>query len=93
MKGREAQSQRGKTGVRRNGPRRRAARLRVLSSEPIGARNGPRELELQAASAPRLAELKLWRCRKILRFSKIFLVTIGRAALERFGLVHEQKNT
>ena len=46
-------------GVRRNGPRRRAARLRVLSSEPIGARNGPRELELQAASARRLAELKL----------------------------------
>ena len=46
-------------GVRRNGPRRRAARLRVLSSEPIGARTGPRELELQAASAPRLAELQL----------------------------------
>ena len=46
-------------GVRRNGPRRRAARLRVLSSEPIGARNGPRELELQAVSARRLVELQL----------------------------------
>ena len=46
-------------GVRRNEPRRRAARLRVLSSEPIGARNGPRELELQAASARRLAELQV----------------------------------
>ena len=46
-------------GVWRNGPRRRAARLRVLSSEPVGARDGPRELELQAASARRLAELQL----------------------------------
>ena len=46
-------------GVRRNGPRRHAARLRVLSSEPIGARDGRRELELQAASARRLAELQL----------------------------------
>ena len=38
-------------GVQRNGPRRRAARLRVLPSEPIGAQNGPRELEFQGASA------------------------------------------
>ena len=60
MKGREAQSQLGKTGayIRRNGPRRRAARFRVLSSELIGARNGPRELEFQGASARRLVECR-----------------------------------
>ena len=38
--------------------------LPMLSSEPIGARGGgggPRELELQAASARRLAELQQLR--------------------------------
>ena len=72
-------------GVRRNGPRRRAARLRALSSEPIGARNGPRELALQAAPARRLAELKLRWCRKTLRFSKIFLLTLGMTQLHVSG--------
>ena len=45
-------------GMRRNGPRRRAARFRVPSSELIGARNGPRELEFQGASARRLVECR-----------------------------------
>ena len=44
--------------MRRNGPRRRAARFRVPSSELIGARNGPRELEFQGASARRLVECR-----------------------------------
>ena len=63
MKGREAQSQLGKTGAYGETDLD-VAQLgfvlrRVLSREPIGARNGSRELELQAASARRLAELKL----------------------------------
>ena len=48
-------STRGDTGVRRNGPDRRAARLRVLSREPLGARNGPHELEFQGMRARRVA--------------------------------------
>ena len=46
---------RGDRGVRRNGPGRRAARLRVLSREPLGARNGPHELEFQGTCARRVA--------------------------------------
>ena len=56
MKGREAQSQLGKTGAYGETDldiAHRAARFRVLSSEPIGARNGPRELEFQGTSARR----------------------------------------
>ena len=57
MTGPGANSQLGETGVyvRRNGPGRRAARLRVLSREPLGARNGLPELEFQGTCARRVA--------------------------------------
>ena len=41
--------------IRRNEPDRRAARLRVLSREPLGARNGLPELEFQGTCARRVA--------------------------------------